>query len=192
MGKNLSKLPYFRNFNIEQRVEKHLEKTQKTINLSPRHPSTQHIFKQIEESAPNVDEKLENKLLVEKSKNVKIYTGERVEILNNKDKRPKKENEILMAERFKNIDFEKYGYSKPDKIRHGFLTLRQFDEAVNKYMVTKSIDEFKDLIENNDLNKNDIHILIEYYKPFYKISRNNTKTTDEKSYLTSIGESSSA
>lgn len=191
MGKNLSKISYFRNFNLENRISKHLEKKQSAVQLSPRHPSTQEMFKKIEQSAPDVDEVMENKLVVEKSKDVKVFLNERIEIKNDKDRRPKKENEFF-TETLRNLDYEKYGYVKPEKIKHGFMTLRQFDETINKYAITKSMEEFNELINNNSIEKDHIPILIEYYKPFYKLNPNKTNSKGEKNYLTSIGEPNSS
>ena len=52
MGKSVSKyaLKYFRNFNIENKAYKQIDKMENNVALktSPRHPSTAHIFKKIE------------------------------------------------------------------------------------------------------------------------------------------------
>ena len=189
MGKNLSRISYFRNFNLENRISKQLEKNKMVAQASPRHPSTQELFNKIEQSSPNIDEQMENKLIVEKSKDVKVYINDRIEIKNNKDKRPKKENEYF-TETLRDPEYEKYGYVKPEKIKPGYLTLRQFDEAITRYAVSKSINEFDDLIKNNDLDKDIIPILIEYYKPFYKLNPKQPSSA-EKKYLTSISNSSS-
>lgn len=191
MGKTLSRISYFRNFNLENRISRQLEKNKKVVQISPRHPSTQEIFKKIEQSSPDIDELSQNKLVVEKSKDVKVYISEKIEIKTDKDKRPKKENE-LFTESLRNIDYEKYGYIKPDKIKHGCFTLRQFDETINKYAVSKSMDEFSELITKNGLDKESIPILIEYYKPFYKLNPKNTNSQEKKNYLTSISESNSS
>lgn len=50
MGIKLSTLVprYFRDFNIENRVMNQIENIEKTGRMAPRHPSTAHIFKEIE------------------------------------------------------------------------------------------------------------------------------------------------
>ena len=52
MGKNYSRLVpnYFRNFNIEKRVSRQMDKleTEKVLEISPRHPSTVETLKKFE------------------------------------------------------------------------------------------------------------------------------------------------
>ncbi len=79
--------------------------------------------------------------------------------------------------------FEKYGYVTPTKIRAGHLTLKQFDEFINEHKKTKSLDFINQFAETSKLNVTDLHILVEYYKPFLKIdktSSSNNKTESTK------------
>jgi len=91
------------------------------------------------------------------------------------DKRPKKENETnFISERKYDIDYDKYGYSKPDKIKPGQITLRKFDEMINEYKQAKKVSKSSDsvdLIEESlskkyEMDKATLKILIKYYKPF--------------------------
>ncbi len=91
------------------------------------------------------------------------------------DKRPRKENETnFISERKYDIDYDKYGYSKPDKIKPGQITLRKFDEMINEYKQAKKVSKSSDsvdLIEESlskkyEMDKATLKILIKYYKPF--------------------------
>jgi hypothetical protein len=88
-----------------------------------------------------------------------------------RDKRPRKENESFYAplERKIDVDFEKYGYPCPEKIRPGHLSLRQFDEFLNSYKENKSVDLINQFAAKNNVTSTNLHILLEYYKPFSKI-----------------------
>lgn len=89
------------------------------------------------------------------------------------DKRPKKINEIvsMFGEKKYDLDWEKYGYTKPEKIRPGNITLRQFDEMINEYRANKSAETIKKLSQTYNLDTTNLHILLEYYKPLYRINK---------------------
>jgi len=91
------------------------------------------------------------------------------------DKRPKKENEnAFISEKKYDIDYDKYGYTKPDKIKPGHFTLRSFDEMVNEYKQARKVSKISDnvdLIEESlskkyEIDKATLKILVHYYKPF--------------------------
>ena len=81
------------------------------------------------------------------------------------------------------IDYEKYGYPKPDKIKPGHLTLRSFDELLNEFKQAKSeatsSNEIElihvNLIKKFNVDREDLKLLIEYYKPFYVLDSKNKK-----------------
>lgn len=104
------------------------------------------------------------------------------------DKRPKKENEIdrFFGERKYDADFDKYGYTKPDKIKAGNLTLRQFDEMINEYRSNKSTDTIKNLTKRYNLDSTNVHILLEYYKPLYRINKNKEKAPENDALIDNV------
>ena len=121
-----------------------------------------------------MEEKEINKKVI--NSHVKVYGGgvlkHASEIV---DKRPKKENEMnFSTERNYDIDYEKYGYTKPDKIKPGHFTLRQFDEMINEFKQAKRVATSPDNIElieeslskKYNLDKSTLKILTHYYKPF--------------------------
>lgn len=178
---------YLKNFNIENRAIKKLDQQEKKgwVEISPRHPSTAKALKEMEEKAPQFDEFEVNKKLVESSRNIKI-TGkgpEHQEELLAVDKRPRKENEMSFAsgtETKLDVDFEKYGYVSPAKIRPGFLTLRQFDELANQYKHNKSIEFLNQFAVKHNVDVTNLHILLEYYKPFVRLNtRENNKDAQQ-------------
>ena len=114
-------------------------------------------------------------------KKVKVYSkGDNVLSVNeNVDKRPKKENEYRsMMNSEPDVDYEKYGYRKPDKIPAGKLTLRQFDELLSEYKKDKSQKNLNDLSAKYKVMPENLNLLIEYYKPFNRILKKNEKSND--------------
>lgn len=131
-----------------------------------------------EESAPNVNEKEVNEAMVERSKKVTVHAkgGETEKEI--PDKRPKKENEMLNwydDTRKKDIDFVNYGYMKPDKIRPGHLTLRQFDQILNDYQSNKNAQTLNNFAAANSLDVNNLNTLVQYFKPLFRIDKENSK-----------------
>ncbi len=77
------------------------------------------------------------------------------------------------------VDYEKYGYRKPEKIASGKLTLRQFDELLNEFKKDKSQKNFDDLTKKYKVMPETLKLLIEYYKPFNRILNKNEKNNSD-------------
>ncbi len=89
-----------------------------------------------------------------------------------KDRRPKKENELIGIQRDYDVDLDKYGYTKPEKIKHGNLTLRQFDELLYDYLENKHTPKIvENLSQKYNVDSANILTLLEFYKPFYRMDR---------------------
>ena len=99
-----------------------------------------------------------------------------------RDKLPKKENEMGYdgSDVKLDADFEKYGYYTPVKVRSGHVTLRQFDEFLAAYKQSKSADLITKFSAESKLTKTDVLLLLEYYKPFFKIEVSNKGQTGAK------------
>lgn len=183
MGNQVKKLrlpKYIKNFNVENRAAKAIEKQKYQATVSPRHPSTVEIFKKMEESFPNTDDHDLNRLVEERSKQIKVMSKDisksspAHEML---DKRPSKEREEawlnLEHEGKKNTDYDKYGYVRPDKIRPGHLTLRQFDELLIE--IKEKRDSREQIIDRCvskfQVDKTDLATLIDFYKPLYQMNK---------------------
>ena len=70
------------------------------------------------------------------------------------------------------VDFEKYGYSSPEKIRSGYLSLRQFDEMLNEIKMSSTpVNVLEKRAQESNINKDDLLVLLEYYKPLYRKSK---------------------
>ena len=150
-----------------------------------------YYFLIVIEAAPQIDEHEQNLKIIKS--NVKVFGGA---VASNQsqahvDKRPKKENEqAFNYERKQDIDYEKYGYSKPDKIKSGHLTLRNFDELINEFKQAKketSSSNDVELIHVNLANKYNLDpaqskVLIEYYKPFYVLGSDKKKQANEEGH----------
>lgn len=123
-----------------------------------------------------------NKRVTELSKGIKIsgHGPEHQEELLPFDKRPRKENETSYSERKFDVDYEKYGYNCPTKIKAGNLTLRQFDEFINQYKEKKSIDFINEFAAKHKVEVTNLHMMLEYYKPFSKLG---SKQTNENKQL---------
>lgn len=163
-----------------RRLLRHLKKSKVRNQLYTLSCPIAYLFNKPVESSPNVDDKEVNKKLVERSKNIKVV-GKDVSASSPRemgDKRPSKEKEMarwagLSSEATKiDIDYQKYGYSRPDKIRPGQLTLRQFDEMINEYRAKNaSMDVIDRCAQEFKIDKNELIILIEYYKPLYRVDK---------------------
>lgn len=112
---------------------------------------------------------------------MKVFGGGGQNKINSVDKRPRKENEMKhISERKYDIDYDKYGYAKPDKIKPGQFTLRQFDEMINEYKQAKKVSNSSDNVDaieealgkKYQLDKATLKNLIHYYKPFNVINNN--------------------
>lgn len=127
-----------------------------------------------------MNEQQQNMQMVERSKQMKIgrkddVADEFAKMQKDKisDKLPKKENESWYRnERKHDIDFEKYGYYKPEKIKPGHLTLRQLDEILNEYKLNKSSQFIEKSAENLKIDKINIELLFKYYKPLFMQNKN--------------------
>jgi hypothetical protein len=124
-------------------------------------------------------------MVIESSKTIQVkttgpYAGDERATHDVNDKRPKKENEVdFLSEALKgDVDFNVYGYIKPEKIRQGHLTLRTFDEILSHYKENKSIDTLNNLAKKHNLNTNDLHILLEYFKPLSVVQKDRKKNDD--------------
>jgi hypothetical protein len=119
---------------------------------------------------------------LEHLKHVKVYSKGDNPLPSNQnvDKRPKKENEYrTMMNMEPDVDYEKYGYRKPEKIASGKLTLRQFDELLNEFKKDKSQKNFDDLTKKYKVMPETLKLLIEYYKPFNRILNKNEKNNSD-------------
>lgn len=76
--------------------------------------------------------------------------------------------------------YEKYGYNDPEKVKPGTLTLKQFDEFINLYKKEKSVDCIKEFSKSSEINMTNLHIFLEYYKPFLKIEGKKKSTKDDE------------
>ena len=87
-----------------------------------------------------------------------------------------------MAEIKLDPEFEKYGYKCPSKIRPGCLSLRQFDEFVNQYKQNKSIEFINQFAAEHKVDVTNLHILLEFYKPFVRLNTQeaNSSKTESK------------
>ena len=133
----------------------------------------------MKEMAPNIDEKRLNEKVIKSNIFADSLTGTAKHQVSS-DKRPKKENEINYGDLKYDVDYQKYGYIKPDRIKTGNLSLRQFDELVNEFKQnktnTKNVEELKDnLAKKYNISKESFNHLIEFYKPF-KVITNTTKS----------------
>ena len=124
-------------------------------------------------------------LIIEKSKSINI-NAEKVKVTDKRvlsdqvDKRPKKENESrLNNESGVDIDFRVYGYSKPDKIQRGHLTLRQFDEFINEYRDKSTSETIKNASTKLFISEEDLQTMIQFYKPLYVLNKNSPKDGKE-------------
>ena len=94
------------------------------------------------------------------------------------DKRPSKEREearrlgLDQTEKKFDIDFEKYGYARPEKIRSGHMSLRQFDEFLDEYKSNKTSEVISRRADEFKIDKAEIGKLLEYFKPLYQVSAN--------------------
>jgi hypothetical protein len=132
------------------------------------------------ESIKDVDEKPINTTIEERLKSIKI-TKHDVSTSSPRelgDKRPSKEREMarwmgLSPEQRKvDVDFEKYGYSSPEKIRSGYLSLRQFDEMLNEIKMSSTpVSVLEKRAQESKISKDDLIVLLEYYKPLYRKSK---------------------
>jgi hypothetical protein len=98
------------------------------------------------------------------------------------DKRPRKENETDMySESYKpDEDMRMYGYTTPEKVRTGHLTLRQFDELLKEYKESGgSADVIQAAVKRLKLKTEDVYVLLDYYKTFTVISKDTTKTGND-------------
>ncbi len=119
-------------------------------------------------------------------KHVKVYSkGDNILSGNeNVDKRPKKENEYnTMVNTELDVDYEKYGYRKPEKVPSGKLTLRQFDELLSEYKKDKSQKNFDDLTVKYKVMPETLKLLIEYYKPFNRIVKKNENNNNNANLI---------
>lgn len=91
------------------------------------------------------------------------------------DTRPSKEREearwLGLEQGNVDVEFEKYGYVRPAKIKPGHLTLKQFDEMLLEYKAKKSPEVVDKYAAELKIEKSDILILLEYFKPLYRIDK---------------------
>lgn len=98
------------------------------------------------------------------------------------DKRPSKEREearrlgLDPTEKKFEVDFEKYGYARPEKIRPGHLSLRQFDEFLDEYKSNKTPEVISRRADEYKIDKAEMGKLLEYFKPLYQVSANKPPT----------------
>lgn len=86
------------------------------------------------------------------------------------DKRPRKENELIQFfENKPEHEFLTYGYHVPNKIEAGHLTLKQFDELIKQINPDQDHKKIENFCQKNKLNFDDVKILLNYFKPFYKL-----------------------
>ena len=126
--------------------------------------------------APNLDEQKLNQKVIKSHIFADSMTGTAKHQVSG-DKRPKKENEMNYNIKY-DVDFQKYGYIKPERVKNGNLTLRQFDELVNEFKQnkpkSKNIQELKDgLAKKYNISIENLNYLIDFYKPF-KVITNTT------------------
>ena len=95
------------------------------------------------------------------------------------DKRPSKEREearwlgLNPDQRKRDVDYEKYGYAQPQKIRAGCLSLRQFDEFLIEIKSSGTPDEvIRRRADESKIDTAELRTLLEYYKPLYRVDKN--------------------
>lgn len=133
-----------------------------------------------EESAPNVQDKRVDDLVIERSRVLQVKSNNPADDKHlSGDKRPKKENEID----FYNLndaridpDLRVYGYSRPEKIRSGCMTLRQMDEIITAYNEQNpTADALNKESSRLGVSVDDLHVLLNYYKPLFVINKGSNK-----------------
>lgn len=192
-SKHVIKTPkYIKNFNIENKASKKIEKIAKGDGfvMAPRHPSTAAILKEIEENAPSDLDKSKPEHL-EHLKKVKVFSkGDNYLESNVEEKRPKpkKENEqFSMSSLEYDVDYEKYGYRKPEKIKLGNLTLRQFDEMLNEYKKEKSSKDLEYFSQKyNKVKPENVRVLVEYFKPFSRFEQGDGKNNKNETIASAV------
>lgn len=187
---------YISNFNIENRALKQVERIREghastslggdPLRVSPRHPSTVAALKEREkENVKGVDiypaELNENLKKLggitststdHHKTNESVVTSKRETVV---DKRPKKENELAFAAQRRefDVDLDNYGYAKPDRIKTGNLTLRQFDELANEFKRDKQektpAESLTALAAQHNLDREHLTHMLDYFKPFTRV-----------------------
>jgi hypothetical protein len=125
-------------------------------------------------------------MVIEASKKLKVQTtsplhGDETKINEGVvDKRPKKEREVDIYSESYQLDEElrMYGYSKPERIQAGRLTLRQFDDLLKQYAEKSTPETITAAVQQLNVKQEDIHTMLKYYKTFAVINKATKKDTE--------------
>ncbi len=82
-----------------------------------------------------------------------------------------------------------YGMREPerDRIPHGRLTLRMFDDIWSSYKDKKTKENINALSKKFNLESEKLEILLEYFKPFTNVVQTETKSNQASEELKNIG-----